>query len=71
MLEIPAIKNGEVGRVSTATFIRPADVHLPGYEIVASPCIYSGQKVSATISTDQSNSEVMGVTLFFDYLRSK
>jgi ADP-ribosylglycohydrolase len=38
------------GSVSTATFILPEELEMAGYRLLASPTLYSGQKVSAAFS---------------------
>ena len=66
MLELPTIKGDEIGRVSTPTFIRPDDLKIPGYELIASPSLYSGQTVHARLSADPNNTKAMPVNLFID-----
>jgi ADP-ribosylglycohydrolase len=66
MLELSAIKKGQVARVSTPTFIRPDDLKMPGYELIASPTLYPGQTVRARLSADQANAKEMPVSLFMD-----
>lgn len=66
MLEMPTIKKGELGRVSTPTFIRPDDLKMPGYELIASPTLYPGQTVRARVSADTNNLKGLPVNLFID-----
>lgn len=66
MLEVPTLKKDQVGRVSTPTFIRPADLKMPGYELIASPSLYPGQTVHARLSADPNNAKGLAVNLFMD-----
>jgi len=65
-LELPTLKKRELGRVSTSTFIRPADLKMPGYELIASPTLYPGQTVRARLSADPKNAKELPVNLFMD-----
>ncbi len=40
----------EGGRAGTATYIPPSAIRMPGYELMASPRLYSGQTVTASVS---------------------
>lgn len=42
-------------RVATATFLSPEAARMPGYSLIASPTLYSGQRVKAAIQADQDN----------------
>jgi ADP-ribosylglycohydrolase len=66
MVEVTALNNGETGRVSTPTFIRPDDLKIPGYELIASPTLYPGQTVHARLSADPNNAKKLEVHLFMD-----
>ena len=66
MMELQAAQSGQVGRVSTPTFIRPDDLKMPGYELIASPSLYSGQTIRARLSADPANSQKVPVSLFMD-----
>jgi ADP-ribosylglycohydrolase len=66
MLELPVLNKDEMGRVSTPTFIRPADLKMPGYELIASPSLYSGQTVHARLSADPNNAKGLALKLFVD-----
>jgi ADP-ribosylglycohydrolase len=41
--------------VSTPTFIPPEAMEMPGYQLLASPTLYSGQRVRAVLSADAGN----------------
>jgi ADP-ribosylglycohydrolase len=43
---------GREARVSTATFIPPEALKMPGYGLVASPTLYPGQTIRAEVSSD-------------------
>jgi hypothetical protein len=49
------------------TFIAPEDLEMQGYELIASPTLYSGQIVRAGISADEINREAVEVRLFVAY----
>ncbi len=46
---------GRRARVATATFIPPEALTMPGYTLMASPTLYSGQEVRAGVSADAGN----------------
>lgn len=50
------IGRGRVGRASTPTFISPDALHMIGYQLIASPTLYPGQTVRASLSADAANS---------------
>jgi ADP-ribosylglycohydrolase len=50
------LATGRVGRAGTATFTPPDAVDMIGYKLIASPTLYRGQTVRATLSADSSNS---------------
>jgi ADP-ribosylglycohydrolase len=41
--------------ISTPTFIPPGAISMPGYQLLASPTLYSGQRVRAALSGDEAN----------------
>ena len=43
------------GSISTPTFILPNELNMSGYKLLASPTLYSGQKVRAGLNSDQQN----------------
>jgi len=49
-----AIRFEGQGSVSTPTFILPSELKMIGYELLASPTLYSGQKVIVGVSVEQS-----------------
>jgi len=66
MLELPHLEKDQLAKVSTPTFIRPDDLHMKGYELIASPSLYPGQIVHARLSADQQNVKELPVSLFID-----
>ncbi|HKO25408.1 MAG TPA: ADP-ribosylglycohydrolase family protein, partial [Chloroflexota bacterium] len=46
---------GRIARVATPTFIPPEASALPGYTLMASPTLYSGQMVRAGLEADAAN----------------
>jgi len=50
-----AVASGFVARAATATFIPPDALDMPGYGLVASPTLYSGQTVRARFAADADN----------------
>jgi ADP-ribosylglycohydrolase len=53
-----------MGRVATATFIPPADMAMPGYQLIASPTLYPGQVVTARLEADAGDTGILPVSLF-------
>ena len=49
------VARGRVVRVSTATFIPPEAINMPGYSLLASPTLYPGQTVRAGVAADRGN----------------
>lgn len=58
------LARGRVGRAATATFIPPEARSLPGYELIACPTLYAGQKVSARLEADENNNLPVEVSLY-------
>jgi ADP-ribosylglycohydrolase len=56
---------GRVARTATATFIPPAALDVPGYELLASPTLYPGQVVRARIEADSNNNAAVTCRLYF------
>lgn len=56
-----------VARISFPTFISPEDQNMPGYELIASPTIYPGQKVTAGFSADENNKDEVNLSLSIQY----
>lgn len=46
---------GQHVHVSTPTFVPPDAINMPGYVLLASPTLYSGQVVQATLAADTTN----------------
>ena len=53
--------------VATPTFIRPEELGMPGYELIASPTLYPGQSLCAGLSADPSNRAAVEARLFLAY----
>ena len=62
------LADGRVGRVQTPTFIPSIEIaqyfNGRGYALLASPTVYSGQKIQARLVADKSNSSVVSVRLY-------
>ena len=46
---------GRVARTTTTTFIPPEAIGMPGYSLYASPTLYSGQMLRASVEADTTN----------------
>lgn len=58
---------GGVARVATPTFIPPDARHLPGYRLLASPTLYSGQIVRASLGADRGNTRPVLCRLYVQF----
>lgn len=58
------IAAGRSARVTTATFIPPEAINMPGYMLLASPTLYSGQTVEAQLSADADNAGAVTAVLY-------
>jgi ADP-ribosylglycohydrolase len=54
-------------RVATPTFILPQDLDMRGYQLIASPTLYSGQTLRAGLWADESNPGAVQARLFIRY----
>jgi ADP-ribosylglycohydrolase len=54
-LRVRGLAPGRVARATSATFIPPDAVAMPGYGLMASPTLHPGQTVSAWVSADAAN----------------
>ena len=63
-LHLHQLAPGREARVSTATFVSPAESAQDGYEMVCSPTLYSGQVVTAEIEADAALSGPITVRLY-------
>ncbi|MEJ5311090.1 MAG: ADP-ribosylglycohydrolase family protein [Anaerolineae bacterium] len=54
-LRYHGVATGRPARAATATFTPPDAARMPGYGLLASPTLYSGQTVRARMSADDSN----------------
>jgi ADP-ribosylglycohydrolase len=54
----------QVGRVATPTFIPPAAKDMPGYGLLASPTLYSGQTVRAALEAGAGNERPIECRLY-------
>jgi len=53
--------------MGTPTFIPPDALNMPGYTLIASPTLYSGQTVHARVSADVLNSGVVSIALYLKH----
>lgn len=58
---------GHFARAASPTFIIPEDLKMPGYELLASPTLYSGQVVHAAVAADSSNTIPVTCRLYIHY----
>jgi hypothetical protein len=58
------VATGRAARVTTPTFIPPETFTMPGYNFVASPTLYTGQTVTASIEADANNGGPVTVGLY-------
>lgn len=49
------LAEGRAARVTTATFVPPEAIQMPGYGLIASPTLYPGQTVRASVMADEGN----------------
>ena len=54
---------GRVAYVMTPTFLTPSDQKIHGYELIASPTLYPGQTIHATLESDASNGSALSARL--------
>jgi hypothetical protein len=52
------------GQISTPTFILPDELGMEGYKLLASPTLYSGQKVKAGFTVDQETSAKLFIKVY-------
>lgn len=55
------LEANETSALFTPTFIPPEAIEMPGYSLVASPALYPGQVVRATLFADEKNSRSVEV----------
>jgi len=48
---------------TTPTFIPPEVIDMPGYGLIASPTLYPGQRITATVSADSANADAAACEL--------
>lgn len=53
--------------ISTPTFIPPDAIHMPGYQLHASPTLYSGQRLGARFSASSENTAPIICRLFIQH----
>lgn len=63
--------SGSIVQAGTPTFIPPEALAMPGYTLIASPTLYSGQTVRCSCSADKSNTSAMRVSLYLKYYAAK
>lgn len=57
------LQAGETARAGTPTFIPPAAIQMPGYDLLASPTLYPGQTLRAAVSAASDNLAAIRVAL--------
>ena len=55
---------GRAARISTPTFTPPDALKMPGYQLYASPTLYSGQTVQTHIQADEANAQAVSAQLY-------
>ncbi|MCC6731096.1 MAG: ADP-ribosylglycohydrolase family protein [Chthonomonadales bacterium] len=63
-LHCHGLASGRAARVATGTFVPPDAARMPGYALLASPTLYSGQQVSAALSADEGNEDALACRLY-------
>ena len=63
-LRFTDLAHGDGVSASTATFIPPETIHMPGYRLMASPTLYPGQTVHARVEADSGNDAAVECALF-------
>ncbi len=58
---------GQELRASTATFLTPEGIQMPGYALMASPTLNPGQRVIARLGADEANAQPVQVGLFLSH----
>ena len=66
-LRFQDLEIGQPVRTTTATFMLPEDWKMPGYALLATPTLYSGQIVRAAVAADRENTAPVQVRLFLRY----
>jgi len=61
----------EAARVTTATFILPEEMNMPSYELIASPTLYPGQVVRASVSADGQNDQPIEARLALNFYNAE
>ncbi len=54
-------------QATTPTFIPPAAIHMPGYQLMASPTLYAGQRVRARVEAASDNTEPVSCGLLITH----
>jgi len=63
-LRYHGLETDRTARVTTATFIPPEAMAIPGYGLLASPTLYPGQTVRAELAADPDDAEPVTARLF-------
>jgi ADP-ribosylglycohydrolase len=63
-LDFRHLAPGRSARAHTATFLPPEAIDMPGYTLLASPTLYSGQTVTAQVQAASNHSAVVKCQLF-------
>lgn len=63
-LHYEGVAIGRIARAGTATFLTPEAAEMPGYGLISSPSLYSGQTVRARVEADNDNNRAILVNLY-------
>jgi ADP-ribosylglycohydrolase len=63
-LRYRSLAPGRVARVATATFVPPEAISMSGYTLLASPTLYPGQTVRASVAADEHNADPINCRLY-------
>ncbi len=65
-IRVKAAEDREPARIATNTFIPPDAINMPGYGLLASPTLYSGQTITAEMEADAGNEQPLSVHLYLE-----
>ncbi|MGC9346694.1 MAG: ADP-ribosylglycohydrolase family protein, partial [Anaerolineae bacterium] len=63
-LHYTGVATGRVARAGTATFLTPEAARMPGYGLISSPTLYSGQTVRARVEADAEDKSAVNCGLY-------
>jgi hypothetical protein len=59
-----SLASGRAARVATACFITPEAAKMGGYGVIASPTLYPGQTIRASLAADEANARTVSARLY-------